>query len=54
MRPIALNLVLVLLPIEEDSVFNKKSYKKYAFVAPSSYHLEIVFILVTKVVTFHV
>lgn len=52
--PVAFDPVLVLLPIEENPVFKKKSCKKYVFVAIGSDTFEMVLTLLTKVIAFYV
>lgn len=43
----------VLLPIIEDTVFQKTYSKKYVFVSLSSSGFKIIFALLTKVVVFN-
>ena len=45
---------LVLLPAIENTVFQKGHRKRYAFVALSPTGLEMVFALLTEIITFHV
>lgn len=50
---IIFDLVLVLLLIKEDSIIEKRSYKRYMFVALSFCYPKMVRVLMTEVVAFY-
>ena len=50
----ALGPVLVFLPAIENAIFQKSRHKKYAFVAIGANGLEIILVLLTEVIVFHV
>lgn len=50
---IVFDLILVLLPMEEDLVSRKKGCKRYTFVVFDLYYFEIVFTLLIEVVVFY-
>lgn len=49
-----LNLILVLLSLEEDPIFQEQACKKYALMAFCPYYFKMVFTLLTEVVSFYV
>lgn len=48
------NQCFVLLPAIKDIIFQKDCHKKYAFLALTTSSFKIIFILLIKVVTFHI
>lgn len=46
--------IFMLLPVKKDSIFEKKSYKKYVHIIFYSNYFEMVFILLTKVIILYI